>query len=131
MRIRQVHSWAFTCVLVANALWDFACALSILTHSEPLASMHTGLWLSEAERESAAASHLMAYLVFCWGFLRLLGALVAARGVVLFSYALECAVFASEAALFGTMHYGRGMAVSAASAALAVWAYGGRQRGAD
>ncbi len=105
---------AFACILAANALSDFACALFILTRSEPMGSMHTGLWLSKAERDSPAASHLMAYLVFCWGFLRLLGALGVARGVALFSYLLEFVVFASEAALFDTMHYGRGMAVSAA-----------------
>jgi hypothetical protein len=93
MRITHAHSKrAFACILAANALWDFACGLSILTQSEPLGRVHTGLWLSKSERDSPAASHLMAYLVFCWGFLRLLGALGAARGVALFSYLLECVV---------------------------------------
>ena len=124
MRISHTHSRrAFACILAANALWDFACGVSILTQSEPLGRVHTGLWLPNAGSHTPAASHLMAYLVFCWGFLRLLGALGAARGAALFSYVLESAVFASEAALFGTMHYERGMAVSAASVALAVWAW--------
>jgi hypothetical protein len=115
----------FECVLLVNAIWDFMCAASILSNSNILSyfsTAHTHLWKQQTDRENNAATHLMAYLVLCWGCMRLAAAVMGMWRVALFSYLLEALVFACEAVLFGTMHYGQAMAVSLASLALALWA---------
>ena len=115
----------FECVLIVNAIWDFTCAIFILSNSNILpyfSTAHTHLWKQQTDRENNAATHLMAYLVLCWGCMRLAAAVMGMWGVALFSYLLEALVFACEAGLFGTMHYGQAMAVSLASLALALWA---------
>jgi hypothetical protein len=102
-----------------NALWDFTCAASIFANFPLFSTAHTHLWKHE---EDKAATRLMAYLVFCWGCMRLAAALWARREIALFSYVFEALVFACEARLYGTMHYWKATAVSLASLALALWA---------
>ena len=99
-------------ILAVNACWDFACAFSILTNLSPLSTVHTNLWKNSADRDSQATSHLMAYLIFFWGSLRLAGAAWGMIEIAVFFYVLEGVVFACETMLFGTFHYEQGMAVS-------------------
>ena len=109
----------FECVVLVNAMWDFTCAASILASFSLFSTGHTHIWKQE---ECKAATRFMAYLVFCWGCMRLEAAVWARREIALFSYVFEALVFACEARLFGTMHYGKATAVSLASLALALWA---------
>ena len=108
-----------TCILAVNAVWDFCCFFSIMTNTPPLSTVHTQLWKDASDRSNQAASHLMAYLVLSWGCLRLFAAVKCRLEIALLSYLFEAVVFACEAALFETMHYEQGMAVSFVSLVLA------------
>ena len=99
-------------ILAVNACWDFACAFSILTKLSPLSTVHTNLWKDSEDRDSEVTSHLMAYLIFCWGSMRLAGAAWGMTELAVFSYVIEGALFACETMFFGTLHYEPGMTVS-------------------
>ena len=118
----RVKMHLFECVVLVNAMWDFTCAASILASFSLFSTGYTHLWNHPGDRECKAATRFMAYLVFCWGCMRLAAAVWARREIALFSYVFEALVFACEARLFGTMHYGKATAVSLASLALALWA---------
>lgn len=106
-------------LLTIFAIWDFGCALSILLHIPPLNSQHISFWKDENDQTNPAASHLMAYLIFVWGWMRLLAGMGWPMEWACVSYLIEGCVFGCEV-LFGRM-YAKGMLVSLLSFLLAFY----------
>ena len=110
-----------TIILLANAIFDFACSFSILADLPPLNTVHTSLWLDELDANNNAARHLMAFLIMAWGSMRLWGAFDVCRIAACFSYLLEALVFGSQTVVFQRMHYSQGLAVCVASIFLGIY----------
>ena len=110
-----------TLILLANAVFDLVCSFSILANIAPLSTVHTSLWRDQIDSGNGAAAHLMAFLIFAWGTMRLWGAFDACRLAACFSYLLEGLFFASETVVFQRMHFEKGLSVSVASLFLGIY----------
>ncbi len=108
--------------LIVNSLWDFLCVSSLLLHIPPLRSIHTAIWKDENDTYNPAACHLMACLVFVWGWMRLAAGVWGAMEWACISYLIEGFVFGSGV-LSGRMLVCRGGVVSLLSLILAVVFY--------
>lgn len=105
----------FVCLLLVNGVYDILCGICTLFNIPPLNILHTSCWKDEEDNSNKAASHLMAYLIFVWGAMRLASA--AGAGIVwaCASFLIEGVVFATETLVFGTMHTAEGMGIAFAS----------------
>jgi hypothetical protein len=113
-----------TIILLANGIFDLSCACSIFADIPPLNTIHTSLWYDPIDSTNSAATHLMAFLIFFWGTLRIWGAFdIVCRTACSFSYLIEGMVFASETVIFQRMHFAQGLAVSIASLFLGIYVF--------
>jgi hypothetical protein len=93
-----------TWLLLANAVWDFLCAIAMFVDWAGgarllLADAHFGLWRLDADRcDNPAAKLLFAVLVLQWGVTRCLAAATADLTTVLVSYEFEALLLTSGAA---------------------------------
>lgn len=104
-------------VLLINAIWDLITGLGILIYVGTgalkfLADLHLGLWKSEEDRNSDAASVLFACLILQWSWMRMITAVDPFDHWqdAVFSYWLEGALI-GFATFAGKMHTASGSVV--------------------
>jgi hypothetical protein len=96
-------------IIYLNIIWDFLSSFLIITRQP---NFHVTLWKNKTDVDNYAATNLMAYLVFFWGFLRLYGILKDLKDLIIFSYIFEGLIITYETFITKRIKFNEGLFIS-------------------